>query len=99
MIGGLATTEMTQLTAVLARHGVTRAALFGSRAKGTQRPNSDIDLAVWGLRDDDAYLRLCGELETLNSPYRFDVVRYETITHQALREHIDLVQLPIYPKI
>ena len=29
-------------------HGVERVVLFGSRARGTNGPRSDVDLAVWG---------------------------------------------------
>jgi uncharacterized protein len=32
--------------AVLRRHGITHAALFGSRARGDNRPDSDIDILI-----------------------------------------------------
>ncbi len=35
-----------KITPILRDHGVTRAALFGSHARGTARPDSDVDLMV-----------------------------------------------------
>ena len=39
----------SQLAALARRYGAKRLVLFGSRARGDNRPNSDIDLAVYGL--------------------------------------------------
>jgi len=49
------------------RHGALRLRLFGSVARGEERPDSDIDLLVT-MRDDrgfDDYLALAEELEHL----------------------------------
>jgi predicted nucleotidyltransferase len=35
-----------QFLAILSQHGVVRAYLFGSVARGTERPDSDVDLLV-----------------------------------------------------
>jgi predicted nucleotidyltransferase len=46
---GLTETEIQQLIAVLRRWPqIERGVLFSSRAKGVARPNSDIDLALYG---------------------------------------------------
>ncbi len=34
---------------VLRRHGATAVYVFGSRARGTARSDSDVDLAAWGI--------------------------------------------------
>jgi len=67
--------------------------LFGSRAKGTHKPGSDVDLAIKGNRlTYDTPVHLAGILnEELPLPYFFDVVDYETITERQLVEHIDRV--------
>ena len=66
--------------------------LFGSRAKGNHREGSDIDLAVKGekisLDDRDAWL---SKYESLNLPWRLDIVVYRLIEEPALKEHIDRV--------
>ena len=38
-----------RLAALARRFGAKRLVLFGSRARGDNRPNSDIDLAVYGM--------------------------------------------------
>ena len=38
-----------QLAALARQYGARRLVLFGSRARGDNRPNSDIDLAVYGM--------------------------------------------------
>ena len=46
---GLPPSVLTQVIDVLRQHPeVERAVLFGSRAKGRARPNSDIDVALFG---------------------------------------------------
>jgi predicted nucleotidyltransferase len=68
--------EPTGLDAVLAAHDVTVAYLFGSRAEGRARPDSDHDVAVLFGRDDlplDATERLAADLAAVLGT-RVDVV-------------------------
>jgi predicted nucleotidyltransferase len=75
---------------------VQRARVFGSRAKGTFRNNSDIDIAVDGSVSPLEAAVIKGDLEELPCPVFFDVVSYETVTNADLREHIDRVGLVVY---
>lgn len=60
---GLARLEVEQLASVLRRYPqVRRAVLFGSRAKGTARANSDIDIALYGDLDDLTVERIALEM-------------------------------------
>jgi predicted nucleotidyltransferase len=73
--------------------------LFGSRALGTHRKGSDIDLVIKGdhiLYDD--ILTLGVQLEELNLPYQIDLINYNTIKEPALKEHIDRVGIEIYSR-
>ena len=91
---GLSDRHIALVIGALKACGVQRAVVFGSRAKGNWRNNSDIDIAVFG----DVHLpELSARLDELPTPYKFDVVGYESINHQPLREHIDRVgiELPI----
>ncbi|HEY5769826.1 MAG TPA: nucleotidyltransferase domain-containing protein [Terrimicrobium sp.] len=46
---GLTPDELTLVAGVFRRHPEIRSVkLFGSRAKGTHTPHSDVDLALWG---------------------------------------------------
>ena len=68
---------------------VERAYLFGSRARGQHRYNSDLDI---GLVGDDVTTRLAGRLQSLlegsHIPQRFDVLAVESLDDPAFRRHI-----------
>lgn len=67
---------------------LTRAWLFGSRAKGAARPASDIDIAVEGLSSSLQVEALRDRLNELPLPYTVDVQALEDIKSIPLREHI-----------
>lgn len=91
--------ELELVRSVLRRHPeVLSAALFGSRAKGTHTPRSDVDLALAGDLDTLAAAAIAAELEELPLPYRFDVYALGAITHAPLLEHIAWVGIVIYPE-
>ncbi len=71
--------------------------LFGSRAKETSRPNSDIDFAVDGISSDLQIEALTFELDELSLPYKFDVKSIHGIINPSLRDHITRVGVTIYP--
>ena len=66
---------------------IESAILFGSRAMGLARHNSDVDIAFKGknLKSDDL-LRLASLLEETTLPYQFDLILYDSITHKELLE-------------
>ena len=95
----LAPAELALLCGVFRRHPkIAAVKLFGSRAKGTHAPHSDIDLAVWGAVDDLQAEALAAELDELPLPYRYDVKPFATITLRPLREHIERVGIPLFPE-
>ena len=81
-----------QLTvqAILQLHpNIEKAILFGSRALGTHSPSSDIDLAVVGENLTlESLGRLASEFDESSLPVFVDVLRYDTIKSEPLREHI-----------
>ena len=90
--------ELDIIRAVFARHpNITAVKLFGSRAKGTQRPESDVDLALWGEVDALAAESIAAELDELPLPYRYDVQPFASIKLQSLRDHIERVGITIFP--
>jgi predicted nucleotidyltransferase len=70
--------------------------VFWSRAKGTARPESDIDLALDGEISAEMIGRIAFDLDDLPLPYRFDVQALAAIQHAELRRHIERVGLELY---
>jgi predicted nucleotidyltransferase len=94
---GLTPRELDLIRTVLARHpAITGAILFGSRAKGTAQPASDVDLALEGIEDPLQAQAIAGELDELPLPYRFDVKALAAIRHRPLLEHIARVGVRIH---
>ena len=90
--------EMNLVIGVFRRHPeVSSAKIFGSRAKGTHTPRSDVDLAIWGEVDAIRAEALAAGLGELPLPYRFEVQSFEQIKLRSLREHIERVGIPFYP--
>lgn len=71
--------------------------VFGSRAKGIYKEGSDIDLALKGTALNFPTLQsLELKLDELYLPYKIDMVIYDTIANDALKEHIDRAGIVFY---
>lgn len=97
---GLDTHELQQMIDRFAKFDwLDEVILFGSRAKGTHREGSDIDLAIKGEKLTLAHHHELAEmLENLWLPYKFDIVLYEYIDEPALIDHIQRVGIKLYSK-
>lgn len=89
---GLSETELSTLREVFTKFdAIEEVVLFGSRARGTHKKASDVDLAIKGKNIDlDTLAKLQYTLEEeTNLPYFFDVVIYDKIKDNALKRAID----------
>ena len=69
---------------------VENAILYGSRAKGNYRPNSDIDITLKGENLDLSTLfKIETDLDDLLLPYKIDLSIFHKIKNQDLIEHIN----------
>lgn len=94
---GLTAYEIDLIQSVFRRFStISEVILYGSRAKGTHRPESDIDLALIGIEDPVQAEAVADTLEDLPLPYRFDVKAYSSIKHVPLQEHITRVGVSLY---
>lgn len=99
MSNGLSAEEQRCVCDMLRRFPfVQTAVLFGSRAKGTFRVGSDVDLAVKGCSEPEVIQLSAALNEETVLPYFFDVVAYEAIQSSDLLDHIDRVGITIYEK-
>ncbi len=96
---GLSLASIDSIRSVLSRYPrVVRALVYGSRAKGTYRNGSDIDLALFGaaLTQHDL-LAIDTAIEALDLPYNVDLAIFDAIEDPALRSHIERVGKQLYP--
>lgn len=76
---------------------IERVVLFGSRAKGTHKPGSDVDLVIDGAEvNTSTLLRLQSALENSDLPYFFDVLQLKKVDSLELLEHIREFGVVIY---
>ena len=95
---GLTNAEMQRLVAVLATQpNIKKAIVYGSRAKGTNRKFSDVDLTLVGknLMHSDLN-QVAMRIDDLLLPYEFDLSLYSSLTNENLLEHIKRVGKVIY---
>lgn len=79
-------------------YDVDKIVLFGSRARGTNHPKSDIDIAVYGCKNfRDFYFEINEKVETLLT---FDIVNMDekNISDELLSE-IERDGVVIYEKV
>lgn len=78
---------------------VEKAILYGSRAIGTFKPGSDIDLTLIGENlTHNLMLGIMFDLDDLLLPWMIDLSIFDTIEHPGLREHIDRVGQTLYER-
>jgi predicted nucleotidyltransferase len=77
---------------------VQEAYVFGSRAMGTHRPGSDLDLVIKNDVDPNDLIGLHAAFEESDLPFRVDVIGYKTISNPDIKAHIDRVGLPLLSK-
>lgn len=100
---GLSASVIGKIHGVLARHPVvTRAVIYGSRAKGNYKPGSDIDLTLFAAEGQDISHReladILDEVDELLLPYTMDLSAFEQLNHDQLREHIERVGQVFYER-
>ncbi|KAA1174726.1 nucleotidyltransferase domain-containing protein [Marinobacter salinexigens] len=94
---GLPPYVMKQLKVVLEAHKTVEAVtLFGSRAKGNYRPNSDIDLMLtapdlsW-----EEFTQIECEVDELLLPWKVDLVLEHQVDNRALLDHVTRVGIRV----
>lgn len=76
---------ITETAKLCKSFGANEVILYGSRAKGTSRERSDIDIAVSGVDNFDELAAMVEELPTL---YSVDLLNIDTCRNELLLEDI-----------
>lgn len=96
---GLSEEELSTLQNVFSNFdNISQVILFGSRAIGTNRKSSDVDLAIKG---EDLGINTIAKLKNIleeqtKLPYFFDIIIYDHINNQELKEQIDKYGVSIW---
>lgn len=95
---GLPETAILAIQQVLTAHPqVERAILYGSRAMGSHRPASDIDLTLIGAAISFSTMaQIEAELDDLLLPWMIDLSCLSDLRHPALLDHIERVGQVLY---
>ena len=86
---------VTEISRFARKHDIERIILFGSRARGTNSPRSDIDIAVSGGDVDRFSIDISENADTL---LMFDIVPLDYGITDELRNEIDRDGVIIYEK-
>ena len=95
---GLNEQIITQINSVFAHYPeVEQVILYGSRAKGTYKNGTDIDLTLKGNRLDLAIInKISNDIDDLLLPYSFDISIFSQISNAGLVDHINRVGVVFY---
>lgn len=97
---GLPPAAIARIREVFARFpDVDNAVLYGSRAMGTHKAGSDIDLTLYGEKLTSGQLAvIASELDDLLLPYTIDLSIFASLNNADLCEHISRVGKVFYER-
>ena len=89
---GLKQEELNSLLSIFESNSkIESAILFGSRVLGKYKNGSDIDIVIQGNYSHKDWLDLMIEIDELDLPYMFDIIKYDKIDNPNLISHIQRV--------
>ena len=97
---GMTDEELNQLCSLFSRQKeIEQVILYGSRAKGTHKPFSDVDLTLLGIGLSRSHLScLLAEIDESSLPYQFDISIFSKLTNPALIEQIEKTGVVLYQR-
>ena len=100
MNNGLSDDTIAHIRTLFRRHpDIEKAILYGSRAKGTHKTGSDIDLTLIGAAlEPDTISQLQVELSNGPLPYQVDLSILSRLSSPELLEHINRVGVIFYER-
>jgi predicted nucleotidyltransferase len=97
---GLNAATQEKLNSLFAKHSsIDAVILYGSRAKGSFKPGSDIDLMIKAAEMSLSDLfSLENEIDDLYLPYKVDISLFHQLENPNLIDHIQRVGIVFYKK-
>ena len=95
---GLKEETIDKINEVFSKYSeIKKVIIYGSRAKGSYKNGSDIDLTLIGENIKLEQLnKIDNELDNLMLPYSFDLSAYKELINKEFIEHIDRVGLVFF---
>ncbi|MDF0728240.1 HI0074 family nucleotidyltransferase substrate-binding subunit [Cytobacillus sp. S13-E01] len=90
-INGLSKSNFYKIIKIFEKYSdiIEAVLLFGSRARGDFKSTSDIDLAIKFRKDNNQLYKISDSLSEENIIYTFDIIDYEKISNEKLKDYID----------
>ena len=97
---GMTDNELHLLCSLFTRYKeIEQVILYGSRAKGTNKPFSDVDLTLLGIGLTRSHLnRLMADIDESSLPYLFDISIFAKLTNPDLIEQIEKTGVVLYQR-
>ena len=97
---GLTDKELEIIIILFSRfENIEKVYLFGSRAKGTYKPFSDIDITLVGDSITHSDLNnIILAIDDLMLPYQFDISLFSNLKNEALVDHIKRNGIVLYER-
>ena len=86
---GLSDEIYLKLKEIINKYSKYKFKLFGSRARGNFKKESDIDLCIEGNMTEQEKIEILNDFDLLDIPYIIDIVFYEEITKEELKKSIE----------
>lgn len=85
---GLTDTSYQKIKMVINKYSNFEFIVFGSRARGDYKKESDLDIAVNGKISDKEQFEILNDFDLLNIPYMLDIVFIDKIRKKELIDSI-----------
>ena len=97
---GMTDDELQLLLSLFARQKeIGQVILYGSRAMGTHKPFSDVDITLMGIGLKRSHLtRLMAEIDESTLPYSFDISIFSQLTNPDLIVQIEKTGIVLYSR-
>lgn len=85
---GLSEETYNKIKEIVKKYSNYQFYIFGSRARGDYKVNSDIDIAIMNFVDDKEKFKIKNEFDLLNIPYTIDLIFTQDVTKKEFLDSI-----------
>jgi len=85
---GLSEETYNKIKSIINKYNKYEFKIFGSRARGDYKTNSDIDIAIIDFVEDIEKFEIKNEFDLLDIPYSIDLIFVQDITKQEFLDSI-----------